>query len=388
MDGHSLFVNRRPDSMSKRKDVYGARCDQFVWPDRLSDEQRDEVAKHWEYIVELSERTARRHSWIDSDELAQHLAVKSFNAFRSYNGKRKHTLGAHIRYRIYYWAKSYVHDRYEYQRRHPRRKVLSELIEDMDCTDPHDPFAEVEYNDMLETFLSYVAVSPFTTSSLHSRNAHDDGKEWVQIRIDTIRDWINDPYMNMLEALERNGLSRPIGRRLVDLVHRHSESFVVRRMFGLPTPSLKGKCRSRIVAMSKRETGEIAERDVQAQVVSAARMVGLALDRRNVGMAVGTSGKPVRFGKRGDPDLTGIIPSGPHRGKRIDVEVKRPGKRPSPIQMKRLREIIDSGGIAFWIDDGYRALHVFRRIIVDGWTVEIDERGVPFVVSPGGDDDA
>lgn len=55
--------------------------------------------------------------------------------------------------------------------------------------------------------------------------------------------------------------------------------------------------------------------------------------------------KPVTFGqgKSGVPDRVCC-----YNGKFIGIEVKRPGKSPTPIQNRRMREIVDCGGIAIW----------------------------------------
>lgn len=49
------------------------------------------------------------------------------------------------------------------------------------------------------------------------------------------------------------------------------------------------------------------------------------------------------YGKTGVPDIICC-----YRGRFIGVEVKRPSKAPTPIQERRMAEIIDHGGIAVW----------------------------------------
>ncbi len=49
------------------------------------------------------------------------------------------------------------------------------------------------------------------------------------------------------------------------------------------------------------------------------------------------------YGKSGTPDIIVCI-----RGAFISIEVKREGKDPTKIQMRRIEEITESGGIALW----------------------------------------
>lgn len=55
------------------------------------------------------------------------------------------------------------------------------------------------------------------------------------------------------------------------------------------------------------------------------------------------------YGKAGKPDITGCI-----RGRRFEIEVKRPGNKPTPLQMKELRDWKAAGaivGVAYSLDD-------------------------------------
>lgn len=46
------------------------------------------------------------------------------------------------------------------------------------------------------------------------------------------------------------------------------------------------------------------------------------------------------MGVAGDPDITGCI-----RGRHFELEVKRPGGKPTPLQEKRLREWREAGAV-------------------------------------------
>lgn len=78
--------------------------------------------------------------------------------------------------------------------------------------------------------------------------------------------------------------------------------------------------------------------------------------RANVG--VGFYGRrAVRFGVAGQADLTGILPD----GRRLEIEVKAAGGRPSRDQRAYQRIIESFGGVyvlARSVDDVYRALRL------------------------------
>ena len=122
------------------------------------------------------------------------------------------------------------------------------------------------------------------------------------------------------------------------------------------------------------------ERDVQAACLACLRAHGFAPRRRNVGAMENASGRLVRFGRKGEADITATVPSGPNRGKRVEVEVKRPGESPRPEQLEFLRETNRQGGLAWWIDDPARLADVLRKVL-DGATVEIDADGRQWLVT-------
>lgn len=129
----------------------------------------------------------------------------------------------------------------------------------------------------------------------------------------------------------------------------------------------------------------ILERDVLRACLEALAIYGFDPQRRNV-LAVeieGANGRRrlVRNGQAGDADISATVPSGPHRGRRVEIEVKRPRERPRPEQLAFLRRVNASGGIALWVDDAADLVRVLRRVL-DGWHVEIDTDGTPWLVSP------
>lgn len=53
----------------------------------------------------------------------------------------------------------------------------------------------------------------------------------------------------------------------------------------------------------------------------------------------------VRYGVPGQGDITGLL-----RGYRLEAEVKRRGKQPTPLQAAWLDMVRQSGGVSFWCD--------------------------------------
>jgi len=91
--------------------------------------------------------------------------------------------------------------------------------------------------------------------------------------------------------------------------------------------------------------------------------------------------------------VTCILPRhlGPIAGKRLDIECKRQGWRPERArgaertrfhsQLARLRRINAEGGFGAWIDSPEYVIHILRRIR-EGWRIDFDERGYPYLFSP------
>lgn len=112
------------------------------------------------------------------------------------------------------------------------------------------------------------------------------------------------------------------------------------------------------------------ESAILAAVLDALRMFGVDCQRQNTGMATNPSGRPVRFGQKGNLDISGILPD----GRKLEVEVKRPGKAPTPEQWDRIMRINAAGGVAFYVTDAEQVARVLPRLLA-GWRVEIDGDG-------------
>lgn len=203
-------------------------------------------------------------------------------------------------------------------------------------------------------------------------------REMTPIRVDTLRRWaVVGLYGVRLETVVvRRAIlsSRDALRRFFDRVDD-----VIRR-------GEAGQKRIVEVAMPRSvPTPKVREADVLKAAMDALTMFGFRPERRNI-MAVevvSPKGKRrlVRNGAPGQADISATVPSGPHRGKRVEIEVKRPGERPRPEQVEFLRSVNESGGLGFWIDDAGRLAHLLGRLL-DGWAVELDDDGVPWVVRP------
>lgn len=123
------------------------------------------------------------------------------------------------------------------------------------------------------------------------------------------------------------------------------------------------------------------EREILVGVLQALAILDIPADRQNTGAMINASGKLVRFGNRGNADITATIPRGPHAGKRLEIEVKRPGQYPQASQVHRMRRVQAAGGIAFWVNDASKCLEILQRVL-DGWSVEVDDRLNVSVISP------
>lgn len=116
------------------------------------------------------------------------------------------------------------------------------------------------------------------------------------------------------------------------------------------------------------------ERDVQRAILAYLRARGVLCWRNNTAKVAipAEGGKARRFlraGLVGSADILGCF-----GGRLLALEVKRPGERPTPVQVAFLRSVQEAGGIAFWAD----GLDVAARVldaIEAGCRVEVDDRG-------------
>lgn len=131
-------------------------------------------------------------------------------------------------------------------------------------------------------------------------------------------------------------------------------------------------------------TRPVRESDVLERVKVVCALRGVHVRRQNTGAMRNRDGRLVRFGRKGDSDLTGIIGRGRLRGIAIAIEVKRPGEWPSPHQVGRMIEVNDWGAVAFWVDDADECDRVLRRVVEDGCRVLVHGDGGQELVDPEG----
>jgi hypothetical protein len=130
------------------------------------------------------------------------------------------------------------------------------------------------------------------------------------------------------------------------------------------------------------------ERDVLAAVLDALRLYGIDCDRQNTGAARNPAGRLVMFGRRGNSDISGMLPAGwvtpdgvDISGRKIDLEVKREGFQPEKLrgearehfdrQLARLKLTNQNGGYGTWVTDAKQVIRILDRIR-DGWRIVFD----------------
>ena len=84
------------------------------------------------------------------------------------------------------------------------------------------------------------------------------------------------------------------------------------------------------------------------------------------------------FGSNGQPDLDAVI-----RGRSVKVEAKQPGKRPTPVQYRRMREWAAVGALTGWFTTTEELEEILAHLDDPGWQnpqLEQGERPAPVVV--------
>lgn len=130
------------------------------------------------------------------------------------------------------------------------------------------------------------------------------------------------------------------------------------------------------------------EAEVTRQVRDAARMLGIPLERRNVGGMTNARGQYAAFGTAGAADWTSVVPTGPNRGRRLEIEIKREAFDPRAArgkeaerfqkQLMYLRLCNLRGGLGTWLRSGFEAVEFFKAVMaVPGLYVSFDVHGFP-----------
>ena len=113
------------------------------------------------------------------------------------------------------------------------------------------------------------------------------------------------------------------------------------------------------------------ESKIQRSIIVRLNRLGVRLWRRNVG-ALKKGDRFIRFSSPGQSDLWGIDfrIEGACRGKKWarhwEIEVKRPGNKPTPLQLVWLKDMSEKGCVAFWSDSANVAEQVAEAILNGG----------------------
>lgn len=118
------------------------------------------------------------------------------------------------------------------------------------------------------------------------------------------------------------------------------------------------------------------EGEVLKAVLDCLKLWGTDAKRQNTAAFRNPSGRLVRCGQPGDPDVTGMLPG----GRRLDLEVKAPGKRPTPEQLERLKLTNAQGGVGLWLDDAAELARIMPKLCA-GARVEIEDDGSQWLVT-------
>ena len=116
----------------------------------------------------------------------------------------------------------------------------------------------------------------------------------------------------------------------------------------------------------------LLERNISLQVRAALWPMGITLWRRNTGAVKATyksKSRLVRFALEGQADLYGIGPGGRH----WEIEVKRPGKKPTAKQFAWLRLCDQLGAVAFWTDSADLAARIAAAMLEGGRILWYDD---------------
>lgn len=121
----------------------------------------------------------------------------------------------------------------------------------------------------------------------------------------------------------------------------------------------------------------VREKVILQGMLQACALCGIRVQRQNTGALPDVTGRFVRFGRKGNLDLSGIMPAGSCcAGRKLEIETKAPGKRPTKEQYARMAEINGDGGLAFWTDDAAYGLKALR-LLLQGYRVRIGSDGDP-----------
>ncbi len=89
------------------------------------------------------------------------------------------------------------------------------------------------------------------------------------------------------------------------------------------------------------------EQAIQTSIIRYIKSIGgLPIKQNQIGI----------YAQAGVPDIIACI-----KGKFVAIEVKRPGKKPEPIQEAFLESITKKGGLAFWADNLDKVKNIIKE---------------------------
>jgi len=101
------------------------------------------------------------------------------------------------------------------------------------------------------------------------------------------------------------------------------------------------------------QPSKLLEKDVQKIILNICRLIGLTVWRQNTGAVPAVyKGKQrfIKYGLKGQADITGLLPD----GRRLEIEVKRPGGKQSAVQ-KHFQTMIERHGGIYIVADSIDA---------------------------------
>lgn len=126
---------------------------------------------------------------------------------------------------------------------------------------------------------------------------------------------------------------------------------------------------------AKKKPAKPLEADVQKACIEIMQAAGWKVFRRNVG-AFKAGDCYFRAGERGQSDVYGWIPK--PDGQHVEVEIKRPGQRPSLEQVGWLLRCHFANCVAFWVDSPEQCKGIVDAINSGGWiSYGVDKRPYP-----------
>lgn len=118
----------------------------------------------------------------------------------------------------------------------------------------------------------------------------------------------------------------------------------------------------RTLPLPLKPTRPVRESDILRKIREAVgKMDGVVLWRNNTGMLEDRNGTKVRFGLcEGSADLVGMVRVTACAGiaRFFAMEVKQPGKKPTPKQVAFLKLVNDMGGYGCWVDSVENAVEL------------------------------